>query len=254
MDKMNTLFLDTKEDSYLLSGLLAFLFYIFCMLTLLLYLDKNEVKKFDALSKNTVLELEIIIDTKTKANKTSKSKNIKKEEKIIVQKSKSLNITQTAKLKSLFSNVKTKAKKIEKNIVNNRKQSLVSSRHRSKFEKERKSTSLKVSNILDDVNVKTKQNIAMDSKYQKDPYYSKIYELLGQRWNNVTTFDELFAKVLVIITNSGEFDYRFIRGSGDDIFDSALKAFLEDQKLLTYPPYIKASKTQIEVIFKSSNK
>lgn len=253
MGNMSTLHLETQENSYFISGLLAFLFYITCILLLLLYLDKSDVKKISAFKKNTVLELEIIIDPSPIIKKIQKSKAIKKEEKTFEEKSKSVSVVETADVKSLFSNVKTKARKIEKKIINNTKKSLVSSRHKSKFEKEKKTSSLKVSNILDDVNVSSKQTITMDAKYEKDPYYSKIHELLGQRWNSVRTFDELFAKVIVIINNQGEFDYRFLSGSGNNDFDSALKEFLEEQKLISYPEYKKGNRTKIEVLFKSSN-
>ncbi len=255
MVKMPRLNLHANEKSYFLSGLISFFIYFLCLFLILLYLRENESKKIDALSKNTVLQLEIIVDNTQKFQKsTSKpvKKVIKKEEKI-VKKSKSVSITKTADLKSLFSKVKTKAKKVEKKVVNNVKKSLVSSRFKSSFEKQRKSENIKVSNILDDVTVKSRANVSMDSKYDKDPYYSKIYEMLGQRWNTVVTFDELFARVLVTITSSGSFDYRIIKGSSDDAFDEALAMFLQNQKLELYPAYTKGSKTQIEVIFKSKN-
>ena len=255
MVKMPRLNLHSSEKSYFLSGLIAFIIYLFCIVSILFYLSENESKKIDAMQKNTILQLEIIVDNTQKIQKsTSKpvKKVIKKEEKI-VEKSKSVSITKTADLKSLFSKVKTKAKKVEKKEVVNVKKSLVSSRFRSNFEKQRKSENIKVSNILDDVTVKSRANVSMDSKYDKDPYYSKIYEMLGQRWNNVITFDELFASVLITITSSGGFDYRIIKGSGDETFDEALKDFLQNQKLELYPAYTKGSKTQIEVIFKSKN-
>ena len=193
--------LNIKDDSYLVSGILSFTFYIVCIFILLLYLTKEEVKKFDAISKTTVLELELIIDTKADDFKKAKVKktNNKKAE-TYVKKSKSRSVNKTADIKSLFSNVKTRAKKIEKKVVNNTKKSLVSSRFKSKFEKQRKTSDLKVSNILEDVAVKSKTLVSTDSKYQNDPYYSKIYELLAQRWSPMLILDELSAKILIIIT------------------------------------------------------
>ncbi|NQY19703.1 MAG: TonB C-terminal domain-containing protein [Campylobacteraceae bacterium] len=250
---MNTLHLDTKDDSYFLSGFLALLFYITCILLLLLYLDKSKIKKISAFKKNTVLELEIIIDPKIKVRRTQKSKAVKKVEETYVKKSKSVSTIKTASVKTLFSNVKTKAKKIKKEVVNNLKTSSVASRNKSKFEKERKTSSLKVSNILDDITVKSKQSVSMDTKYEKDPYYSKINELLTQRWNNVRTFDELSAKVIITITSNGELSYRILSRSGNDIFDASLKEFLEEQRLITYPSYTKGSRTDIKLIFGTSN-
>jgi len=251
MVEMRSLNLHRPEKSYLLSGFLSISFYLTCIFLLLLYLNKSETKKIDAMSKNTVLQLEIIVDKTEKKIRKSTSKNkkveIKKEEKI-VKKSKSVSITKTADVKSLFSKVTTKAKKIEKKTVSNVKKSVVSSRFRSNFEKQKKQNNVKVSNILDDVTVKSKPNIAMDSKHTKDPYFSKIYELLIQRWNALT-FGEFSSKVTITITSAGRFDYSSFVSSGNDLFDATLKEFLENQKLELYPPYTKGSKTEITVVF-----
>jgi hypothetical protein len=62
---------------------------------------------------------------------------------------------------------------------------------------------------------------------------------------------DLFAKVLVIITNDGKFDYKFLKYSGNEVFDSSLTSFLNEQVNIAYPEHNKGSVTKIEVIFKS---
>lgn len=240
-----------NKNNFYIAGFIAIIFYLLVLFLFVLYTSKEEVKKFDSYKKNTVLELEVILsDSLSKKIVKDKNKNSKLS-KEIVKKTYSTKVTNTGNIKSLFSSVKTKSKNIKKEKVLNVRKSLVASKFKSKFEKQRKSSNLKVSNILNSVNVKKATVISSDSKYQNDPYYSKIYELLAQKWKPMLVIDELFATVLVQITSDGSFDYRFVNKSGNSVFDDSLNDFLQEQRTFLFPKHNKGSKVQIEVIFKS---
>jgi hypothetical protein len=240
-----------KKDYFYLSGAIAIGFYIFCFILFALYLNAPEVKKFDAISKNTVLELDImILDTKeiSQRNKTDIKDTQKSHE--VVKKSASRSAKQNNNVKSLFANVKTNTKTVIEQEVNNVTKSTVASRFKSKFEKQRKSSDTSVSKLLDNVKTKAKIKPSTDSKYNNDPYFSKIYELLYSRWNPMLILEGLSAKVLVSISKNGTFSYRLMKRSGDERFDSSLREFLESQKSIKYPVHQRTSKS-IEVIFGS---
>lgn len=243
------------KSRFYTSGFLAFGIYILVFVLFLAYVNESNPKRFDSFKKTTVLELDIILsDTKTPKEPKPKMKIEKKQiEKKIVKKSKSKSAERKSNLKSLFANVKTVEKKVVKEVVNKVEASSTSSRFKSKFEKIRKSDNdLNVSSALSDVKTaKRKPVLTTSAKYANDPYYSKIHELLAKRWNPMSIVDGLEAKILVIIYNDGEFDYKFLRYSNNDRFDTLLKEFLEDQKSLKYPPHNKGYKTDIEVTFKS---
>ena len=61
--------------------------------------------------------------------------------------------------------------------------------------------------------------------------------------------DGLSAKVLIIISSSGDFDYKFLNYSNDSRFDDSLRTFLENQKYEIYPKHTRGSKQEIAVTF-----
>ena len=147
----------------------------------------------------------------------------------------------------MFANVKTKASSVKKKVVNNVQKSLTTSRFKAKFEKQTKSNNL-LSKLLDDKKVNiTKQKIG-DTKNEHDPYISKIYEILYQRWQPLLIVDGLSTKVVITIYKDGRFNYRILQYSGDSSFDDQLVLFLEKQKEEKFP-IPKKSRIDIEVIF-----
>lgn len=247
------LYTSNDKTNFYTSGLLAFAIYLLVFFLFLLYVSDSNPKRFDSFKKTTVLELDIILaDTKTE-NKPKIKVEKKEIAKEIVKKSKSRSSEKKSNLKSLFANVKTVEKKVVKEEVNTVTASATTSRFKSKFEKIKKNeNSLNVSNALSDVKAtKRKPVLTTSAKYENDPYYSKIHELLAKNWNPMSITDGLEAKILVIIYKDGEFDYKFLRYSNDDRFDMLLKEFLESQKQIAFPSHDKGYKTDIEVTFKS---
>lgn len=245
----------TKDDksNFILSGVLAVGLYILFLLLCALYLKSQDIKKFDAISKVTVLELDIVIEpAKDKEKKQTRSKTDQKDTKKsqeIVKKSASTSAKKRSDLKSLFANVKTKAPKVSKEKVLNIRKSTVTSRYKSKFEKQRKSQNVTVSKLLDSVKAKSSAVIPTNTTHKSDKYYSKINELMHSRWKPILIIDGLSAKVLVTIFSDGRFAYKFLSYSGNVQYDDSLKTFLESETYRLYPPYEKGDKTDIEITF-----
>ena len=115
----------TKDDksNFYLSGILAFGIYLLIILLCALYLKTQDVKKFDAISKVTVLELEMIIlpvkDKKSKPVKNRTDQIDTKKSNKIVKKSTSTSAKKRSNLKSLFAKVKTQAPKVAQQKILN---------------------------------------------------------------------------------------------------------------------------------------
>ena len=243
MDKMQ------DKNYFYLSGVISVFIYLIVGFLFLLYINAPKAKKFDINSKTTVLELELIT-TKSNENKVAK-KSEKKEEKII-KKSTSLSNKQKADFKSLFANVKTKAKKVVQEDTNAQKASLEPSRFKSKFQKEKVTDNVKVSKLLNDVKTTTsKPIINAGNKGEEHEYFSKIKQILWERWNPKLLEDGLIVKVLVMITDNGDFDYRIIKYSNDIRFDESLKEFLDSQTIKKFPTHNINNKVDIIINFKS---
>lgn len=238
-----------REKGYFyLSGIISVTVYLAICASFLLYVNAPKPKKFDS-AKTTVLELELI---STKSDKKTVAKKTVKKEQKVVKKSTSKSNKQSADFKSLFANVKTKAKKVVEKDVNIAKPSIDPSRFKSKFEKQKKTDNASVSKLLNDVKTATNMpKTAATGKGEKHEYFSKIKQILWERWNPRLLEEGLSVKVLVIITNSGSFDYRIMKYSKDERFDESLKEFLESQKNETFPTHKINTKVDIIINFKS---
>ncbi|KAB7884857.1 TonB C-terminal domain-containing protein [Poseidonibacter ostreae] len=240
-----------KNSSFLISGILSFSFYILLCFLVVYYISSPPVKKYTAKTKVTVLELDVIVEKsdKKRIEKKEDKKIEKKEE--VVEKAASVAAEKKPDLKSLFANVKTKSKKVAKKEVNKVVKSIDPKRFKSKFEKQKKSSNVKLDKLLNDK--KTTTNVRSSSKSkskESDEYFSEVSALLDV-WVPLIREDGLMATVLVIISPNGRFDYRFTKYSGNNDFDLSLKAFLEEQKSIMYPKPKKRKKVQINVDFKS---
>lgn len=239
-----------KTGYFFLSGFLSVSIYIALLISFLIYVNAPEPKKYDS-SKVTTLELELISEKSTQRKVAKKSKPEPKQE--VVKKSTSKTAKQKAvDAKSLFAKVNTKAKKVVEKKTNTVKESIDPSRFKSKFQKQKKTDNVSVSKLLNDT--KTTTNMPKQSssgKGEKHEYFSKIKELLWQRWNPRLLEEGLIVKVLVMITKDGNFDYRIMKYSNDERFDQSLKEFLEEQKNEAFPTHKINAKVDIIINFKS---
>ena len=238
------------------SAIASLAIYIICILSFLVYLKSNEVKKINPTFKNTVLQLDIILDTPSEVKDIVKIKSDVKNQEIakkVVKKTSSTSIKQRSNLKSLFANVKTEVKEVSKKNVLNVKNSSIASRFKSKFEKERKTKNIVLSKLQESKQQKVKtKNVTMDKVADKqDPYYSKIYQMISSRWIPTIFENSLIAKVRIVIFNNGKFSYKFIQYSGNVGFDNQLKEFLNQETQKIYPISPTNKTVNIEIQFQS---
>lgn len=239
-----------QRGSFFLSGFISIGIYLAICISFLFYINAPKPKKFDS-SKTTVLELELI-STKSNERKVAKKTPPKKEE-VKIKKSTSKSSEQKAvDAKSLFAKVKTTAKKVVKEQTHTVKESIDPSRFKSKFQKQKKSDNINVNKLLSDKKTTTNMPKALTpGTGEEHEYFSKIKEILWQRWNPRLLEAGLVVKVLVMITNSGEFDYRIMKYSSNDRFDQSLKEFLETQINESFPTHDIDTKVDIIINFKS---
>ena len=149
----------------------------------------------------------------------------------------------------VIANVKETAKEVAKEEVNNVEKSADPKRFKSKFEKEKKSSNIKIDKLLDDEKTTTNAKSTNANKgVENDEYFSKVSDLLSV-W--VPVGSGLKAVVLIMIDLNGKFDYRFVNKSGDEAFDTSLQAFLDEQRNIPYPIPTKDKAIRINVDFKS---
>ena len=239
-----------KTSSFLLSGILSISFYILICILVIYYVASPKAKTYTIKSEATVLELDVIIE------KSDKKRVEKKVDKIVEKKQEVIKETSSSAekkpdLKSLFGKVKIKEAKVVEKEVNNVKKSSDPKIYKAKFEKEKKSTNLKVDSLLKDTRTTTNTTSKSSSKKgETDEYYSKVRALLD-RFIPTTREENLKSVVLVIINRKGEFDYKIVSYSNNTNFDESLKAFLDEQKSIIYPIPKKNKTVKINVDFKS---
>ena len=104
---------------FYISGLISFLVYSIFVFFIVLYINQSRVKKYNSISKDTVIELDLIINKQdTKKKELSKAIPVKKEKTAIFKKSKARSAKQKTNLKSLFAKVSVKAVKIREKKIN----------------------------------------------------------------------------------------------------------------------------------------
>ena len=237
-----------NKFSFILSGIIAFSFYIFICVLIMYYLFCPIPKSLDLISTSMTIELDMITEKAEKKMVEKKTEKIIEKE-AVKEKEASVSNEKKPDLKSLFANVKETAKTVTKEEVNNIEKSIDPKRFKAKLEKEKRSNNIKIDKLLEDEKTATNTKSTNANKGQEtDEYFSKVQELLDV-WNPVGT--GLKAVVLIMIDLDGRFDYRFVTGSGDEGFDSSLKAFLEEQKNLAYPKPTKEKDIKVNVNFRS---
>lgn len=237
-----------NNSSFIVSGVIAVFIYLFICFSVLFYIMSPIPDTINMTPTSTSIELDMIVEKAEKKMVERKvDKIIEKEE--VKEKSTSASNEKRPDLKSLFANVKETAKTVAKEEVNNVEKSIDPKRFKSKFEKEKKSSNIKIDKLLEDEKTATNAKSMNAAKGQEsDEYFSQISEMLNA-WIPVGT--GLKAVVLIMIDLDGKFDYNFVKKSGDETFDTSLRAFLDEQKNISYPKPTKGKAVRINVDFKS---
>ncbi len=235
--------------SFILSGIIALSFYAFVCFLIFAYIASPIPKTYDLKSTSTTIELDMITEKAEKKMVEKKTEKIIEKEAVKEEKVASASNEKKPDLKSLFANVKETAKTVTKEEVNNIEKSIDPKRFKSKFEKEKRTNNIKIDKILEDEKTATNVKSTNANKGQEtDEYFSQVQELLSA-W--VPVGSGLKAVVLIMIDTDGRFDYRVVTNSGDEAFDSSLKAFLEEQKNVAYPKPTKDKDIKVNVDFRS---
>lgn len=235
--------------SFILSGIIALSFYAFVCFLLFAYIASPIPKTYDLKSTSTTIELDMITEKAEKKMVEKKTEKIIEKEAVKEEKVASASNEKKPDLKSLFANVKETAKTVTKEEVNNVEKSIDPKRFKSKFEKEKRTNNIKIDKILEDEKTATNVKSTNANKGQEtDEYFSQVQELLSA-W--VPVGSGLKAVVLIMIDVDGRFNYRVVTNSGDEAFDSSLKAFLEEQKNVAYPKPTKDKDIKVNVDFRS---
>jgi len=137
---------------YFTSLIISIILYLLLITIVVYYIISNKIKKYDAATKETTIELNLISFTDktipTDIAQTKIKKSIKDEKTSIVKQSTSKSITKTSTMKSLFAKTKIDAANISKDNILNIRSSSINSRFKSKFEKEKK-----IDNITNSANL-----------------------------------------------------------------------------------------------------
>ena len=228
-----------KRYNLLISAFIAIGVYILIILLFIIYLESSKVKKFELISKDTILELELIIEkTEDKQNVVTKINNKQSKTKKIIKRSTAVSAKKKTDLKSLFARVSTKSTNLKSAKVLNIRSNQVNSRFKSKYQKQKKNNNIKNSKLL---NVKNKRemkkiNLA-NNKGNYDKYYSKINNIILTRWYKYPIFKQNNYLLIAEITidAKGNFSYYITSYSNNLIVDKAVKLFLQNEILSIYP-------------------
>lgn len=243
MDKMQ------NNSSFIISGIIAFsIYFSFCFLVMF-YIFTPEKNYINITPSSTTIELEMIEELAEKKMVERKVEKIV-EPKEEIEKATSNANEKRPDLKSLFANVKESSKKVVKEEINNIEKSIDPKRFKSKFEKEKKSSNIKIDKLLEDEKTTTNTRNKSSSKgEQNDEYASKIYEIL-QAGAPIAKDTSLLAQVIITIYSNGRFDYKFQKKSGDSSYDNALKVYLDEQLRVMYPTPPNGQTVRYSVDFK----
>jgi periplasmic protein TonB len=245
-----------NNKNFIFSAIIAFSLYFSLLFFFFYYAKSNNLKKINSIAKATVLQLDIVLETpkdikkKVLIQENTKSSKISQK---VVKKSTSTSSKQRSNLKSLFANVKTNVKKVSKEKINNIKKSTISSRFKSKFEKERKIEKLKVSKLSNNKQNSQNKKVATDSKNKVSEFASLLNDELTTLWNRFflsNRLSDLDSIVLIKIKPDGTFDYTFLKYSGNLEFDNRLKEFLQIQSVKLRPNNPNSDIYTIKTIFK----
>lgn len=246
-----------KSSYFYIAGLISFSLYALICFLAIYYVISPKVKTYKAKSNTLTIELDMIApkSDKVRVEKKQIIKREKLEDKFVEKSTSRLNEARPD-VKSLFGQVKTKEVKVPKKVVTNVTKSLDAKRYRSKFEKQKKSSNIKIDKLLTDettTRVSDIKNIVeSDKKTESNAYYDQVTSMLHAWQTPIQVRDDnLIGKVIVTIYADGSFDYIFLEFSGNYSFDSSLKAFLDEQKSIMYPKPENSNKVRFEVLFRS---
>lgn len=232
-----------------ISTTIAICIYILIIFSIVLYLKSNsvEVDKFSSLPKETIIELDFVVQNE---NTLAKNEENMEEQYIVQQEQLSSTNTQKAPdLKSLFSSFSDIGTKQDtQNQKDEEQKNQTMSRFKSSIDTDKSTQKIELSKLVDLKNItsNSKSSNTPSNKGNFDEYYSMINTYILRRWYNFPLITDMkyLVSANITIDSNGNFSYVMLKYSGDNRVDEAVKLFLKNQILEKYPvPPDKLTKT-----------
>jgi len=229
-----------KRFNLYISIFIAVFIYILFLLSVILYLKKENVEKFSSKFDETIIELDFVVNNDLKDAKINSNVDTSNDVlEVETQQSGSLEIKRDLDPKSLFANFTAKSENIAVKEVIETNTNSVNSRFKSKIEQQNEIKSIELSKLIDVKEVtnsnKIQNNMLDNGKY--DEYYSKINKHILTRWYSfpLVTDIKYLVTANITINSKGNFSFVMVKYSGNARIDEAIKEFLQNQALERYP-------------------
>lgn len=248
-----------KKFNLIVAAILSVCIYILSVLGILFYLKpESNDHPLKIASKETIIEVNINSSSNEKVIETSEHiEEINPQESTMKQEIiESISKKSEADVKSLFSNVKSEA---PSKIPEEKSSSTLNSpiaKFQSKIEREKNIKDFELSRLAD-IKSSTGKTHLVDSPQSQgifDAYYSKVTSIILTRWNRVPLSQdaEYLVSVNVTIDSFGNFSFVMVKYSNNSRINDAVKLFLKNQSLLTYPVSPDGLAKTIKINFKPS--
>ena len=253
------------KKNFFISGFIAFSFYFLLIFLFIFIVTFKSDNKIVEASSNINQSIDVVLEDNIKITNEFSAPQISKEipkEKPVEQLKQEVNQKQQ-NTKELFSNIpktQNNAKLFDdfapQKIKDAQKQTIPVEHTpppepQKKFEfikEERKSIPSYALNLSHE---KTAAIFSQASKKNIDPFLSKLYDLLNQKFKPIGILKNASSKVNIFIDKNGRFDYFIVSKSQNQNFDNQLFSFLENQKKEIFPFPPDGNKVSIEVTFTS---
>ncbi len=231
-----------KKFHFTVSSIIALSVYILFIFAIVLYLksDSNDTQKFASMPQETIVELDFIVDEKTKEEPNNVEEVVEepKVEKPLEKEAPESNIQ--TNLKSLFSNVSEIGTKKQEDKVEEKSKNQTISRFQSKIDSTtKKEEKIELSKLADfkSLSTQSKNSSTPSSKGNFDEYYSMINSYILKRWYHYPLLTDFnyFVSANITIDSNGNFSFVMLKYSGNVMVDDAVKEFLKNQTFEKYP-------------------
>ncbi len=225
----------------IVATIIAICIYILIVFSIILYLKSElvETDKFSSLPKETLIELDFVVENDLEKNIQPQNEEMSQEV-FKNQEESSIDTKHPADLKSLFSNISDNGTKQDfQQEVKEQTKNQTINRFKSSIESEKSTQQIELSKLVDLKNItNNSSNINNSSNKGKfDEYYSMINTYILRRWYNFPLLTDVNYLVVANITidSNGNFRYVMLKYSGDNRVDEAIKLFLKNQMFEKYP-------------------
>lgn len=217
---------------------LSICIYILIILIVLFYLKPIEDKEvFSGFKNEFLIELDIVNDSAEIVEQKGSSQELIESQSAINDSKDTVTSKSSLDVKSIFSNIKSEtlnpkiSSKVDPALINTNK------KFESKIQKDTSINNIELSKLLDIESPKSRSANLSLLQGKIDSYYSQISSLILSRWYRfpLTTDAKYLVSANIKIDTAGNFSFVMLKYSGNNHVDEAVKLFLKNQSLETYP-------------------